>query len=1202
VGFPPTFPGQRIGASRRPLAILNPRSRMHSFRLSVFLLGVAFSCSPLFASDGDTTRSSVDFKTQIRPILSNRCFACHGPDEATVESGLRLDSFETATQAADSGQPAIVPAKSTESELVKRILSTDEDQRMPPPHFGEGLTERETDLIRQWIDEGAVYSKHWSFEPPRLPAIDGAPKGWESQFPEWHHAAIDRLVWAKLVEKGWRPSAPADPQTLLRRVCLDLTGLPPTLEQQQAFRDDSSLDAYERLVDALLASPAYGEHWGRKWLDLARYADSAGYADDPARTIWAYRDWVIRAFNSNMPFDQFTVEQLAGDLLPDPTPDQLVATAFHRNTLTNNEGGTNDEEFRNVAIVDRVNTTMAVWMGVTMGCAQCHSHKYDPISQTDYFQVFAIFNQTEDADRTDESPTHAWFSPEQRQRRDTLVRDLEQIEAQIAKPDPELGPEQEQWETKVRPPMEWLSVAPSAMRAKSGAALSMDPQGRIDVPSSSDDDTLTLDIPLASKLSPSQLSAIRIRTHPDPNFPGGGAGLGDGNFVLTNLSASFVDPSAKPMLGQFVRIELPGKNRILSLAEVQVLSAGQNVALRGKATQSTESLEGAASRAIDGNTSGLWSENSVTHTETSESPWWEVDLGSAQGVDSIAIWNRTDSNLLDRLSGAKILLLNSDRKEVWSAELPKADAENRWTLQTQRTWKPQRAKADYEQSGFTAQNAIDADPKSGWAVGGAIDREHVIKIAGAVAAEATPAEPLSEGAFLRVQLGFDSQHKRAILGRFSIELSVDPRAMEMLSIPSDILEVVRDPKRAPSFEDAVHGYYVRVVTPSRTAWRQQRDRWRAELESLKPITTVPILRELAEAKQRETRIQLRGNYRVTGDVVGPGLPQVFLTSATTGSESSMNRLGLAQWLVSPDNPMTARVIANRTWETLFGVGIVRTSEDFGSQGDLPTNLELLDFLALDLVRSGWDMKRFLRSIVTSATYRQRSSVDPQRYEEDPENQYFSRGPRFRVTAEQVRDMALESAGLLSHRFYGPPTRPPQPSMGLSAAFGSRTDWDTSQGEDRYRRALYTQWRRSNPYPSMATFDAPNREVCVLKRDRTNTPLQALVTLNDPVYIEAAQGLARRVVLHELPEAQDRDRIERLFQVVLARKPNVREMDAIERLLREATADYGDRRDQANRLASEPLGPLPEGADPVAMAAWTTVCNVVLNLDEFLMTP
>jgi hypothetical protein len=1154
------------------------------------------------------TRKGVDFKTEIRPILSNRCFACHGPDDEKVESGLRLDSLEAAVVPADSGLIAIIPGDVETSELLKRIASQDDSVRMPPPHFGQGLTAREIELVRRWIAEGAHYAKHWAYEPPQVPRMEPAISEWESRFPDWHGSTIDRWLLARLATKQWEPAPTATPQTLLRRLYLDLTGLPPTLEEQSAYLEDTSPLAYDNLVDRLLASPAYGEHWGRRWLDLARYADSAGYADDPARTIWAYRDWVIRAMNDNMPFDQFTLEQLAGDLLSNPSPETLVATAFHRNTLTNNEGGTNDEEFRNVAVIDRVNTTMAVWMGLTMGCAQCHNHKYDPISQKEYFQVFAVLNQSEDADRGDESPTYAWYSPDQRARRADIEKQLQDLGRQISQPDPALLAEQSAWESQLRTPLDWIPTQPSGVTTRSGDPSRVSAEGRVEIDSKAKHDRFIVEIPLPEGIHPNALTGIRIASQPDPALPAGGASHGDGNFVLTHVSASITHPNTSVARGQYVRIELPGKDRILSLAEVQVLSGAMNLATRGRATQSSEILGGAPQRAIDGNTSGNWLDQSTTHSAISENPWWELDLGSLHSVESIALWNRTDNGLQDRLSGAKLTLLDAERREVWQTVLTKGEAEHRWTLQSQWDWVPQLAAADHSQSGFPAAHAIDKDPKSGWAVGGSIDQPHALEIAGSLAKPYPDTQADSSAvaapAVLRLELAFDSAHERLVLSRMSVSLTQDPRIANGLQIPTDVLALLRKDDRSQDDSQRVHQYYVGTIAPSRAAWRDQRNRLQSELDSLKPLTSVPVLRELAPDKRRETRIQLRGNYRVGGDVVEPGIPAVFLESNDSGDASSktFTRLELAQWLVSRGNPLTARVIANRIWESLFGVGIVRSSEEFGSQGDLPTHPELLDRLAIDLMQGEWDLKRFLRSIVLSAAYRQSSAVDPKRFEEDPENSFVSRGPRFRVSAEQVRDMALASAGLLSNRFYGPPTRPPQPSMGLSAAFGSRTDWETSQGEDRFRRAVYTLWRRSNPYPSMAMFDAPNREVCVLKRDRTNTPLQALVTLNDPVFMEAAQGLARRVSIHELPTSSNRDRIVRIFQHALSREPHEAELAAVERLLQEATLELGQDRDRATKLATEPIGPLPKDADPIAMAAWTTLCNVVLNLDEFLMTP
>jgi hypothetical protein len=572
----------------------------------------------------------------------------------------------------------------------------------------------------------------------------------------------------------------------------------------------------------------------------------------------------------------------------------------------------------------------------------------------------------------------------------------------------------------------------------------------------------------------------------------------------------------------------------------------------------------------------------------------------------LVLFNRTDSGLATRLSGAIVRLLDENRKEVWQGRLEQGAAEHALNLQQQVAWKAQFAQADYEQSGLPASHTIDSDPKTGWAVGGSIDSPHLLQVAGK--ADQTPqldADSIRAPWILRLQLGFDSPYKRLILSNFRVALTDDPHLNDVLQTPKDILQIVRSENRTDAQRELLHRYYVRQIAPERSALRAQLATTRQALGGLKPITTVPILRELAKDKHRSTKIQIRGNYKVTGDEVSPGVPRIFGYEpvASQSDGQTIDRLAFARWLVSDRNPLTARVLVNRTWEYLFGVGIVRTSEEFGSQGDLPVYPELLDHLAMEFLGSRWDQKELIRSIVLSNAYRQSSSVSPEDFESDPENIHVARGPRFRVAAEQVRDMALASADLLSKKFYGSPTRPPQPSMGLSAAFGSRTDWDTSTGEDRFRRAIYTQWRRSNPYPSMATFDAPSREVCVLKRDRTNTPLQALVTLNDPVYIEAAQGLARRVLLHEADQApDDTSRLSRMFQLVLTRKPSDAEIQSMHKLLQASREDLKDRADQAMKLATEPIGKIPEQLSPQELASWVLIGNVLMNLDEFLMTP
>ena len=782
----------------------------------------------------------VDFRQDIRPLLTEHCFRCHGPDEATVEAGLRLDLRERAIAELESGVRAVAPGDAEQSELLARIEAEDPDERMPPADAGPQLDSRQRALLRRWIEQGAPYARHWSFDAPLQPSLPTSVSE-----PRWARNPIDLWVLERMDAQQLAPSRPADPYTLVRRVSLAITGLPPRPEDVEAFRQDPSPQAYDALVDALLQSPAYGERWGRVWLDLARYADSAGYAQDPARTIWRYRDWVISALNANLPFDRFTIEQLAGDLLPNPTDEQLIATAFHRNTMTNSEGGTDDEEFRNAAVVDRVNTTLQVWMGLTMGCAQCHTHKYDPITQEEYFQVFAILNNTQDADRGDESPVLETWSAEQQVARDDIQHEIRELE-------------------------QWLA---------------------------------------------------------------------------------------------------------------------------------------------------------------------------------------------EHAGGA-------------------------------------------EAAGAT---------------------EPTIR-------EGQPPEPLSEA-----------------------ELRVKQQRAQLKTLQQG-------------------------------------------LANIRGVTT-PILRELPPDKQRMTRLQLRGNFRDTAQEVEPGVPAYFHPLMP---DAPPNRKALAEWITCGDNPLTARVTVNRVWEQLFGVGLVETSEDFGLQGSAPSHPELLDWLAVELVQNKWDLKWLIRTLVTSATYRQTSAVSPELVTQDPSNRWLARGPRFRLPAEMIRDQTLQVAGLLSRKLGGPPVRPPQPKLGLRAAFGGSTDWETSPGEDRYRRGLYTQWRRTSPYAAMITFDAPSREFCTVRRIRTNTPLQALVTLNDEVYVEAAQALARRII--EEGGSQPDERANFGLQACLCRPARPEETARLVALYHESVGRLRDVPDQAERLATEPLGPLSAGEAAVELAAWTVVGNVLLNLDEFLARP
>ncbi len=1147
------------------------------YRLRILFLLVSASISSPAAAE-------VSFNNDIRPLFSNTCFFCHGPDEEERKAGLRLDTFEGAT-ADNDGVIGIVPGDPDASEIFYRIISDDEDEVMPPPKHGEPFTPEQVALVRRWIEEGAKYETHWSYVKPERPQVP-KPQADKIEHP------IDAFLFRKLEEEGLSFSAEADPATLARRVALDLTGLPPTPEEIDALVADPSPAAYAAYVDDLLARPTFGEHWARMWLDLARYADSTGYADDQARTIWAYRDYVIRAFNENKPFDQFTLEQIAGDLLEDPTEEQLVATAFHRNTQTNNEGGTNDEEFRNVAVVDRVNTTLATWMGTTMACAQCHTHKYDPITHEEYFEVFAILNQTQDSDKRDESPTLPLFSPEQQARKAALQKEIAGLEEALKHPasDPQMVAKLAEWEARMAA-TSWHVLEPAELAASSGATLELQPDKSVlatGARAETDDYTFSATSPIE------KVTAVRLELLADERLAPHGGPARTHNLVLNEFSFTSGDGDGDATKrGRFVRIELPGKDKFLHLAEVQVFdTAGEkNLATAGSATQSTTGHGGEASRAIDGNTDGDFKDGSTSHTANFDiSPWWEVDLGAEHDLSRIVVWNRTDQGLQPRLDGFRMTVLDAARQPVWEGVYEKApERELVASMAGHEVARFARASASYEQPKFEVGGAIDGDAgrESGWAIAGGHGRDH-----SAVFVLAAPVS--GHELFMRLQQNYPSH----AIGRFRV--SVTDTEHPAPALPDAITAILAVP--AGQRDQAATAKLLQHFVQYSPEGIRKRDRvaaLRRQINAIKPHTTVPVLREVVEANRRKTHVHLRGSYLNHGPEVHPGFPEA-LTAPTfrqENPEAEPTRLDLARWLVDKGNPLTGRVVANRFWEKLFGVGIVATSEEFGSQGELPSHPDLLDWMAVELVESGWDMKAFLKLLVTTRAYRQSSHVTDEMAARDPLNRLLARGPRVRLAAEMVRDQALAVAGLLSPKMFGPPVKPLQPDMGLKAAFGSGIDWQTSQGEDRYRRGIYTTWRRSNPYPSMATFDAPNREVCVVRRDSTNTPLQALVTLNDPVFIEAAQALARRMV-----KAGDAiaERLRHGFRLCVGRLPKESELKRLVAFYEETKARYGEDAELARAMATNPIGPAPEGIDHVELAALTVAGNVLLNLDEMMM--
>ena len=1145
-------------------------------------------------ADPAAAGAPVDFVRDVQPIFTRHCYECH--DANKRKGGLQLDVKKLALAGGDEG-PVIEPGDPEKSKLIHFVRGDDPKEVMPPKGKGKPLSPAQVDLLVRWVKQGANWpdgvdqvagakpqaAAHWAFKRPERPALP------EVKQKDWARNPVDHFILARLEKEGLTPSQEADRHVLIRRVSLDLVGLPPTPEDVKAFVDDKSPDAYEKLVDRLLASTAYGERWARVWLDLARYADSKGHGSDPLRTIWLYRDWVINALNRNLPYDRFTVEQIAGDLLPNATQDQLVATAFHRNTMTNDEGGTDDEEFRVVAVKDRANVTAQVWMGLTMGCAQCHTHKYDPITQREYYSFYAFFNQTQDADRPDEQPLLEVWTKDQEEQKSQLKAKIASLEERLKQDTPEMAAGRDRWaQSAVSSLNQWVVLDPQDTKSSGGASIEEQPDQSLVVSGTRPQgDTYTV----TARTSLQNITAVRLEALPHPSLPNGGAGRADdGRFVLNDIRLSVAPAEPVAPTGRYVRVELAGRKRLLSLAEVQVFAGDKNVALGGKASQSSTTFGGDPARAVDGNTNGEFSADSVTHTAESTDPWWEVDLGKAAAIDKVVLWNRTDSNLGSRLANARVIVLDESRKPVWEnqiGELPSPSL----ALDTKgaQTVALRNASDTYHDRGdeWSAQKAVDegTGAKSGWSVG-----------AGSAKPQAAVFETAREiGSSSGVTLTFTLTQStpNASLGHFRLSVTTAPRPVRALPHGVAELLTVAPQDRAPEHLAELTSFY-RTFSPELQAIRDQVAQANQQIANIKPAT-VPVMRELAAEKHRVTNVMIKGNFLMKGEEVKPTFMAAF---PQPPAGTPMNRLGVALWLVSPDNPLTARVHVNRLWAQLFGTGLVETQEDFGTMGQPPSHPELLDWLARQFQDElKWDQKALLKLLVTSATYRQSSVARPDVREKDPLDRLLARFPRKRIEAEIVRDQALAFAGLLSHKMYGPSVFPPQPEGLWQAAFNGERTWATSPGEDKYRRGIYVFWRRTVPYPSMAAFDAPSREVCTVRRINSNTPLQAFVTLNDPVYVEAAQALARRIIREggTTPE----QRAKWALELVQARTATDAQVKSLLELCRAETEHYRADTKAAEQMATDPLGKLPEGMEAPEAAAWTVVSNVLLSMDAVL---
>jgi len=1171
-----------------------------------------FCAAPAFAAE-----SPVDFNHDIRPIISSKCYHCHGPDEKSREAKLRLDLRDEAIKERD-GVRAIVPGDVAASEAIIRVLSKDKDEVMPPPKEGHALDAREVALLKKWIEQGAEYKEHWAWGKPvraevpriadlRLPNADW--KNGADGFGDWSANPIDGFILQKLAAAKMMPSREAEPETLIRRLTLDLTGLPPTPEEVAAFvktwSADPSIANHQSTIgntaDRLLAAPAFGERWARMWLDLARYADSTGYGSDFFRlTIWPYRDWVINAFNRNLPYDQFTIEQLAGDLLPNATALQISATAFHRNTMTNVEGGTIDEEYRVAAVKDRVATTGQVWMGLTVGCAQCHTHKFDPIPHTDYYRFFGVFNQTEDSDRADEEPKLPLPTPDEQQKMDTLKTEIAALDGQMRGTPPELLEELRGWEPKMRAPVAWTVLEPATVKAGSLAEVNVRPDHSVfaaGMQPATDFYTVKVRGGLRA------ITGFRIEMLPDPADATKGPGrFAAGAAALSDFRVSVVPANRAAATARYVRVERTGGG-FISLAEVQAFSRGENVTLKGKASQSSTYATAAAARAIDGKTDGNYAKNSVQHTgDGDQAPWWEVDLTADKTIEKVVLWNRTDGGVGNRIAGARLVLLDAQRQPVFEQKLDHFASDLAVSVDGAKAVTLRNASADVEEAGGEPARAIDATSETAWTIpGGGQSRVFAV--------ETTQPVDVPEDAELVFTLNQRQQEKT--ITRFRLSMTTQPSPVRELT-PAIRTILAIEPAQRSAAQAAQLINYFRPISQQFATTQRALDAKRAALAAIKPLA-LPVLRELAGDKRRETHLFTKGNYLAPAEKLESGLLSAFATFMP--AEAKVDRLTAAQWIVNPENTLTARVAVNRFWAQLFGTGIVETEEDFGTQGALPSHPELLDWLAVAFQSPktdsssqpstlnhqpslGWDVKALLKLIVTSAAYQQSSRVTPETLEKDARNRLVSHAPRRRLDAEAVRDQALVLSGLLSRKIGGPSVYPPQPDGLWKVAFnGGQNTYPTSKGEDRYRRGIYTFWRRTMPPPSMATFDAPSRESCTVRRTATNTPLQAFVTLNDPVFVECAQALARRIIREggaDLPA-----RLRFALKLCLARPPADAQVQALASLYENELATYRADQPGALKLATDPLGPLPDGADAAEYAAWTVVANVLLNLDGVL---
>jgi hypothetical protein len=1013
------------------------------------------------AAASATTAGPVQFNRDIRPILSDHCFSCHGPDVQKMKGGLRLDVREAALRPAKSGKKAILPRDAAGSELVHRLLTDDADELMPPPEAHKPLKPEQKALLQRWIAEGAEYQGHWAYQPIVRPSVPPGPEG---------EGGIDRWVRSHLDSAGLKPAPEADRRTLARRLSLDLTGLPATPEMVATFEADTAPGAYERMVDRLMSSPQYGERMAIGWLDVVRFADTIGYHSDTPRNIWPYRDYVIRSFNNNKPFDQFTREQLAGDLFPNPTLEERVASGFNRLLLTTEEGGAQEKDYESRYLTDRVRAVGTVWMGQTIGCAQCHDHKFDPITARDFYSMGAFFADVKEAiiGRREDG----MLVPTEPQARELarLTHEAERLKSQFEGPHPKLESAFGRWRQErleaLRSDSLWTATAPTSADSTGGATVTIRDDRSVLIGGKNPDTDSTV-VRFASL--PERVVGVRVEVLPDKSLPSQGPGrAGNGNFVLTEVVARVVSDG------------VPARDIAFESAwasHEQTVSA-------------------------DKNPYGKWSAASVIDHD-------------ARGT--FAGW----------------------------AILPEAGKPSQLRLRLK--------------------------------------------------------EPLTlaSGERLEIELQQKHGHGHHTLGCFRLGVATDPAAVVPPTVPlpnADLADRLKvDPSARTPEQSAKLWSEFKAVAPELADLRAQRtaaDKARADFEGTIPRTLVTERSE----KPRTVRVLPRGNWLIeTGEIMEPAIPAQFRPTSRAVSDRRLNRLDLANWLVSPENPLTARVVVNRFWRQFFGTGLSKVLDDFGAQGEPPRHPELLDWLAVEFRESGWDVKHLVRLMVTSRTYRQTSSASRELLARDPENRELARQGRWRIEAEMVRDSALQVSGLLVPRIGGPSVRPYQPDGYWENLNFPQRGYDASSGGDQYRRGLYTWWQRSYVHPSMLAFDAATREECAAERNRSNIPQQALVLLNDPSYVEAARSFAARILREG--SGDDTARLTWAWRQALARAPLDSELSALRRLLESQRTAFAKDPDAAAQFTQTGKAPTPAGLDPVQWAAWTDVARALLNLHE-----